>query len=540
MCKFPRSLWIVLGLAVSGPAFAAPLAQADIAPLWTALTPFPSFAEPTSIVLRPDGRSIVAGHAESPNGAEALTVVAYTADGLFEWSDRNQGLGYFGGRPTVRLDGSGAVYLSGSAVLGEPGSSPDVSVHKFAADGTPAWTQYYNGPASRDDYVASMAVSPSGLTYVTGSSVANEYNYDMTTWMYTADGTPQWVRRFAGPNCPQTNRRSWGLDVCLVGTNAVVAGTAYDGTSTPEVACGSQLVLIRYLPNGTTMWMNFHPDFIPVKVASSSTAIYVLSDQSLLKFDAALGTLLWAAPLRADSHRSVLWLQTLAVDPNGEPVVAGMQFNPTADGNYSSSQAILALDASGNERWRSTPFSGPGLENLCRSLAIASDGSIYGTGDREGNVATIALSSSGDVLWETEYDGGLADRGTAIAVDLTGVYVAARVGQSVGDAFAVLKYALSAPLAVEPPASSSPLELRLSLVPGSSTLDASFDLNRAQTVRLEVYDVGGRRLSTSPAHFTSAGRHSMRVDLHEAAHGMVFARLRTESGAAARKAVLLR
>lgn len=56
-----------------------------------------------------------------------------------------------------------------------------------------------------------------------------------------------------------------------------------------------------------------------------------------------------------------------------------------------------------------------------------------------------------------------------------------------------------------------------------------FGLSEAQVVRLELYDVNGRKIRTHDAGTLSPGRHELRVSLHDLASGMYFVRLVTNS-----------
>ena len=72
-----------------------------------------------------------------------------------------------------------------------------------AADGTPVWTNYYNGTGNAVDIASAIAVDGGGNVYVTGfstgtgSDIGNDLDY--LTIKYSAAGTPLWTKRFSSP-----------------------------------------------------------------------------------------------------------------------------------------------------------------------------------------------------------------------------------------------------------------------------------------------------------------------------------------------------
>ena len=68
----------------------------------------------------------------------------------------------------------------------------------------------------------------------------------------------------------------------------------------------------------------------------------------------------------------------------------------------------------------------------------------------------------------------------------------------------------------------------------------AFSLDRAQSVRLEVHDVLGRRVATLVDEMRTAGRHEVRFDASGLPSGLYFYRVVTASGSQSRSMVLLR
>ena len=73
----------------------------------------------------------------------------------------------------------------------------------LAADGSPVWTNYFNGPGNgsghSDDRGNAIAVDAGGNVFVTGWSESSGGSYDYLTIKYSAAGAPQWTNRLSGP-----------------------------------------------------------------------------------------------------------------------------------------------------------------------------------------------------------------------------------------------------------------------------------------------------------------------------------------------------
>ena len=158
------------------------------------------------------------GHHEDPNGGRA---------------DRRAGA-------KVALAGVLALVM-GLLVAGAPARAAD--------GGSNLWTRRYDGPASGDDYVTGMAVSPDGSRlFVTGfgSGVASGNDY-ATVAFDASTGTRLWTRRYDGPARAQDAAED--VAVSPDGSTVFVTGNSRGVTS------GSDIVTIAYAAvSGTTRW----------------------------------------------------------------------------------------------------------------------------------------------------------------------------------------------------------------------------------------------------------------------------------------------
>ena len=89
------------------------------------------------------------------------------------------------------------IYVAGSTENAK--SMFDWGVVAYRADGTRLWDRTYDGPASRNDFAESIAVSPTtGRIFVTGRSMGNR-SANITTVAYSPRGDQLWVRHYDGP-----------------------------------------------------------------------------------------------------------------------------------------------------------------------------------------------------------------------------------------------------------------------------------------------------------------------------------------------------
>jgi outer membrane protein assembly factor BamB len=156
------------------------------------------------VVASPDGtRVFVVGESWTGfSGADSdYGTVAYDAvTGAKLWVKRYDGPAHNADYPyaaSVSPDGS-ALF-----VMGKSKGSPDfdyATVAYRAKSGKRMWAARYDGPPSKADYGAAIAVSPDGSRVaVTGASVGSATGWDYATVAYdAATGAQQWVARYTG------------------------------------------------------------------------------------------------------------------------------------------------------------------------------------------------------------------------------------------------------------------------------------------------------------------------------------------------------
>ena len=448
LCVAAAGLAAVCGITVPGVAGAVPAAQVPARPLaqparllavsGTALPGTVPGArlwvgrysgagngedEGLSVAVSPDGaRVFVTGTSWGGiSGYDYATVAYSAATGARLWAQRYNG-------PGNRDDGAGSVAVSpGGTQVFVTGTSPGAgsgsdyaTVAYSAATGARLWVKRYNGPANRDDYGSSVAVSPGGTrVFVTGTSQGGTSGYDYATVAYSAaTGARLWAQRYNGP--ANGGDEAGSVAVSPGGTRVLVTGGSQGSGSGQDyatvaysAATGARLWAQRY--NGPA---NRDDHAFSVAVSPGGTRVFVTGtsqgsgshkDYATLAYSAATGTRLWVrrynGPANGDDDVS-----SLAVSPGGTRVfVTGTSQGSGSHEDY----ATLAYSAATGARLWVRRYNGPANgTDIASSLAVSPGGTrVLVTGTSWGGTSgydyvTVAYSAAtGARLWVQRYNG---------------------------------------------------------------------------------------------------------------------------------------
>lgn len=243
---------------------------------------------------------------------------------------------------------------------------------------TLAWAAFENGAGRYYDYARALAVDGTGNVYVTGSS-----DGDYLTVKYgPGGGAPLWVARYNGP----MNREDTPSGIAVDSTGSVyVTGASFGGNSGLG-GTGYDYATVKYSPAGVQEWAS--------------------------RYNGPAG--------RDDGAVAV------AVDAFGDIVVTGSSSSLATGPDYTT----IKYSSLGAVLWIAR-YDGTGGSDTAMALAVASDGSIYVTGESWGGTdlldfATVKYSRAGAEVWSARFDGLQgSDSGTSVQVDGEGaVYVA--------------------------------------------------------------------------------------------------------------------
>lgn len=294
------------------------------------------FLHPVAMVL--DEENIyVAG--TSFNTGRIFTVIKYDLDGDFRWIKQFGGVGDFdnGHATDMAVDQTGNVYVTGY-IATEPSLNPLSVISNYFTvklnwlTGVQEWVSTYNGadPGNGTNIPSSIAVDPSGNTYITGTSLLNGH-FDIATIKYSPTGSQLWVQRYNG----NANGEDGGNDIVVDGNNNVyVTGYAV------QTGTNSDFVTIKYDTDGNQLWLrsfnsyNNHDDASREIILDQLDNLYITgaghdlgTDQSLYDFVTIKykrdGTQLWVGRYNNGSSESP---QDIAIDIDNNVYVAGRGF----------------------------------------------------------------------------------------------------------------------------------------------------------------------------------------------------------------------
>lgn len=398
----------------------------------------------TSLALDHDGNLYVGAQSFQLGAPARSLMIRYPATATPGWTNQF-GLTSGGNDNAVKAvaDAAGNIYAIGDS--SGYGTSTDYITVKFRADGTPVWTNRYDGGRNNLDEVRDVAVDSAGNVYVAGNSRDNPSNRDdpgYLTIKYFSDGTPAWTNRF---NPTLTVDHVSGIVVDQGGNAFVTGSTGHGDTATT----------IKYRPDGTTEWMRSYRGSpggtYPYATAMDSGGnIYVAGmDQTngwfVVKYRSN-GVVLWNRLF--NSGRGAV-AEGIVVDKEDNVYVTGV----SSSGSYAYNDYIVVkYTPDGTALWTNR-YDGPANNNdNVLGTAVDKFGSVYVTGtsgimftsSAGADYATIKYLADGTPAWTNRYDGvgNAFDAGTAVGVDdLGNVFVTGNsTGSGTGIDHVTIKY----------------------------------------------------------------------------------------------------
>ncbi|MBI5802249.1 MAG: PD40 domain-containing protein [Verrucomicrobia bacterium] len=200
-------------------AYTLKLAAATGVPLWT--NQFDLGQNSTAEAVRVDsgGNVIVAGTLNNALSQPLFGVVKYSSAGAVVWTNLYSRNAEFQHVHGLAVDSAGNAVVTGNT---EVSGNMDFTTIKYLSDGTPAWTNHYDGVAIGRDHPNAIAVNAAGDVIVTGDS-AGTLSTDFVTVKYTAAGAGVWTNRYDGTSSGNDIPNAIAVDS---GTNAFVTGAA--------------------------------------------------------------------------------------------------------------------------------------------------------------------------------------------------------------------------------------------------------------------------------------------------------------------------
>ncbi len=349
------------------------------------------------------GGVYVAGRMFDPSVGNSMAFVRkYDAFGVELWT-RQFGAPGFAQPAGIAADLNGA-YVVGQTGLALPGQvsagGQDVFVQKYDADGNEIWTRQFG--TAFQDLGFGVAADPSGVYVVGQTSGAPGQiggGIDAFVRQYDASGNELWTHLFGSPSAERANA------VAVDAGGVFVAGQT-DGTLPNQVSAGFTDAFVRqYDTLGSELWTHQFGTLGPVN-------------------DLA---------------------QAVRTDGNGHVYVGGL-LGGTLVGDSAADPFVSKYDAGGNELW--TRSFGTAGRDQAFGIAVDPTG-VYVAGNTGPSVMGVALpgqesaggpdafvrkyDADGNELWTRQFGTSGLDQALAIAVDVSGVYVAGQAGPGAGD-----------------------------------------------------------------------------------------------------------
>jgi uncharacterized delta-60 repeat protein len=493
------------------------------------------FDEGNAIILDASGYIYVTGSSFGTGTSRDYFTIKYNQLGDTQWVRRYNGLINAGDYSfAIAVDNSGNAFVTGRSDRGAPTLS-DYTTIKYNSNGDQQWVAIYNGPANGVDEANSIAVDNLGNVYVSGKSPGIGTSLDITTVKYNSNGIQQWVQRLNGTGNGEDYSYSMTVDA---DGNVYVTGT------TANTATGADLTVVKYDTDGNQLWLKkfngvgnggdvgkmiktdpYGNVYVTGFTDGGSSTTY---DYVTVKYNSS-GVQQWLRTFNGSGNRGD-FANALVVDASGNVIVTGGSIG-TGIGVNDSNFTTVKYNSFGTMLWISL-YNGPNNStDVARSIAVDNGGNIYVTGGSVGSglddYATVKYNPSGAEQWVIRYNGpgNANDYTNSIAVDYTGnVFV---TGKSYGlgtdyDA-ATVKY--SEVVGINPVNSEIPQSYNLYQNypnPFNPSTIISFDLPKAGFVKLNVYDLNGKLVSSIVNSEMLPAKYSFTWNSGNASSGIYF------------------
>lgn len=367
------------------------------------------------------------GNVEDADGCNADC----TPSGSVLWEQTvGSGLGAVDDGFDVAADAEGNFTVVGYAAVA--GGTVDGWIRRYSPMGGAYWTLAHAGAGAGDDTLWGVEIAADDSVYVAGRESAADMTNNGLLRKVDTFGADLWVSSF---DAPSSNGDTVVQALALDGEGAVIVA-GYYGTD----AAGAELMLRKYMPDGTAVWTRSYGgaaggnDAAYGVAATSSGDLYVVGYESVV----AEGTNMWLG--KYDTDGNLLWSRgangTASLDDYFIGVVVDGDDNAyvcgyAGDVNFPWQIVLRRYDADGNIDW-TEHYLGETMEGAhCSGLARAPSGDLVLAGGEIQATVRAALvrrySAEGALRWSRTYPGGAAGpdygRGVHVGDDET-IYVA--------------------------------------------------------------------------------------------------------------------
>lgn len=357
-----------------------------------------------------DNGVAVAGHSCGPDSSLDATVVRYDGEGALLWSDRYDGPAGRDDYLYVSAEDPSGHLLVGGYSMGR-GTEHDYLLIKYAPGGRRVWTARYNPPRNRDDILRALSLDSRGNVLVTGVDRVMETSYDAATLKYSPDGRRIWLARYSGPG----EAFDAGQDLA-VGSDGCVVMT---GTSDAGGDALVDIVTVKYSPEGGIDWTaryngasSLMDSAVAVAVSANGTIFVTGASQGtdtradiILLAYSPEGDFLWEMRYDGPAHGADK-PHDMILDQRGDIVLAGFSRTDTRGRDA----VVIKVRESGEMLWAARYNGAAGLTDEAKAVTVDSSGNILVAGFSHGgdtgwDAVTLKYDPEGRLLWEARYSG---------------------------------------------------------------------------------------------------------------------------------------
>jgi uncharacterized delta-60 repeat protein len=513
-----------------------------------------SSAKGTAVTVDSEGYSYVTGYTYEFATLNDIITIKYTPTGDTVWarsyngtSNKNdEGMG-------IHVDAYGNVYVVGFAEF--TSKSIDVVVLKYSPDGELVWTlPYAKTTDPLVDKGLAIAADLDGFVYITGYTTNYDGKTDIFVNKYNSAGL-MWTTELEDGG---TDLDAQGLSIAVSRTGYVyVAGyvTSADG--------GADIAVLKYNSEGVKEWMKIIPGpgyqedkawgIVVDELDNCYITGYITTsannpDCYTAKFN-SVGEIQWSRIISGGGNQSdKAW--GIVVDTDGAVYITGESTDASSNINYLTAK----YSTSGELLWN-TPFNGAANgEDVASSIGLLGTNSVVVTGKSWGtsetfDYATVRYNSSTGTQNQVNiysFTGTSFDVAMDIAVSPTNKVLITGFSELVIDNASNLSYLSTMSLDW-----GSEL-LTTSITPKTFTLHQNypnpfnpsttikFELATGNNVKLAIYDILGRENSVLVNQYLTAGSYSINFTNSNLASGIYFYRLTAGSFSDIKKMTLVK
>ncbi|MCB0721177.1 MAG: SBBP repeat-containing protein [Ignavibacteriae bacterium] len=444
-----------------------------------------------AMTLDNSGNVIITGKTEYLDTG-FFSTVKYNSNGTQNWAvqyNSNPPSQLYNSPVAIHTDNSSNVYVTALSSYQQQVS--DYFTIKYNSSGTELWSARFNDGA---DYPYDMNVDNLGNVYVTGYSTSDSTGYDIKTVKYNSGGNFQWVQKYQSFLATPTNSE---CKLILDNNgNVYVAGTCYGPFGLWD------LVLIKYLPDGSQSWIKYY-----------GGSGYDRSDAITIDF------------------QNNIYVTGFKI-VNGEAQTVILRYNSSGD----LTKEII--------------YDGPGNNDNSTDIKTDSHRNVYVTGyvnasgSSNTDFFTVSYDSSGAQRWVKLYNGNGNGMDKAYSLSLdnnNNVYVTGYTKDTSFNVMTTIKY--SQTIGIQTISNELPQKFSLSQNypnPFNPSTNINFEIARTSNVKLVVYDALGREVSVLANETMKPGIYSASFDAEGLNSGVYFYSLITDGFKETKKMILLK